>query len=64
MKKNSVKKMIGWILVVLQIFAIIGRIASGTPFSGGVAGLFNLLGFLLFGIIGAILIIVSYKDKN
>ena len=64
MKKHSVKKIVGWILVVIQIFGIIGRMMSGEPFPSGISGFFNLIGFLLFGIVGVILLVLAYKDKE
>ena len=62
MKKNSVKITVGWILIVIQCLAFIGKAMSGTPFPVGVPGFFNVLGFLIFGIIGAILLFIGYKN--
>ena len=58
------KKILGWILVIIQCIAIIGRLASGASFPSGIPGFFNLLGFLSFGIIGVILLIVAYKNEG
>ena len=58
------KKILGWILVIIQCIAIIGRLSSDIPFPSGIAGFFNLLGFLLIGIVGVILLVIAYKNKN
>jgi hypothetical protein len=63
MKKNKTKIIIGWILIVLQCFAVFSRIINGSPFPEGIAGFFNILGFFSFGIVGAILLILGYNQK-
>lgn len=50
---------VGIVLIVLQVLAILGGIASGSLVGmlvSGPAGLFELAGFLLPGIIGLILL--------
>lgn len=63
--KKSTRKKVGIVLICLQVLALIGGISSGTFFAmllSGPAGFFELIGYCLPGIIGAILI---YKaDKN
>lgn len=57
-------KVVGIVLVCLQVIALIGGFASGSVLgmlTSGPAGLFELAGFLLMGIIGVILI---YKAKK
>lgn len=63
-KKSSTKKKVGIVLVCLQILMLIGGISSGTVLVmliSGPAGIFELLGYCLVGIIGAILI---YKENK
>lgn len=63
MKKQK-KIVIGWILIVLQGFAILGRLLSGASFPSGVPGFFNALGFFSIGIVGVILLILGYRKKD
>lgn len=63
-KKSSTKKKVGIALVCLQILMLIGGISSGTilvMFLSGPAGIFEFLGYCIFGIIGIILI---YKESK
>ena len=56
------KKTIGIILIVLQIFALVGMAASGGPiFNGSFA---NLIGKFIFGIVGAVLLISAAAKKD
>ena len=64
MKKYKAPIIAGWILVALQCLALFGRMASGFEVPDGIAGVFNLLGFFLFGIAGVILLVVGYRRKN
>lgn len=62
-KKNTRKK-IGIVLVCLQILVFIGGISSGSilaMLASGPAGFFELIGYCLPGIIGAILIYKANK---
>lgn len=63
-KKSSTKKKVGMVLVCLQILMLIGGISSGTVVGmllSGPAGLFELLGYCVVGIVGVILI---YKENK
>ena len=56
-------KIIGIILLVLQVFSLIGTMMSGVPlFTGSIA---NLIGRLIFGIAGGIcLTVYAIKRKK
>lgn len=56
------KKTIGIILIVLQIFALVGMAASGGPFFNG--SFANLIGKFIFGIVGAVLLISAAAKKG
>lgn len=64
MKKHNKKIVIGWILIILQLIALIGRLLSGIPFPTGVLGFFNIIGFFSFSIVGAILLFLGYKSNK
>ena len=61
MKKYNIKITIGWILVAVQCLAIFGNIMSGSGLPSGIPG---LIGFLSFGIVGIILLVLGYKNKQ
>lgn len=66
-KKNNTKKKVGIVLVCLQILMLIGGISSGTVLVmlvSGPAGFFELIGYCLPGIIGAILIYKANKKEK
>ena len=55
-------KIAGIILIVLQVLAVIGSLIAGrNPFK---AGLIELIGYFIFGIIGITLLIIYYIKKN
>ena len=57
-------KTFGWILIVLQILSLYGTsMGGGMRLSGGLFGLFELVGYFLFGIVGILLIIAGNKLK-
>ncbi len=61
MKKASI------VLFILQAIALIGGIANGSfsdMLSSGVAGIFELIGFCIPGIIGAILYVKADKKDG
>lgn len=64
MKKYNKKIVIGWILIILQLIALIGRLLNGIPFPTGVLGFFNILGYFSPSIVGAILLFLGYKSNN
>lgn len=54
-------KIAGIVLLILQVFSLIGSIASGAPlYNGSIA---NLIGRFLFGIVGALLLLI-YVQKS
>nr|WP_177297972.1 zinc ribbon domain-containing protein [uncultured Blautia sp.] len=60
-------KKVGIVLIVLQVFAALGGIASGNaPFLniGGAADIFKLLGYFAPGIIGVILTVKAGKKEK
>lgn len=60
-------KKVGIVLIVLQVFAALGGIASGNaPFLniGGAADIFKLLGYFAPGIIGVVLIVKAGKKEK
>lgn len=61
MKKHNIKIIAGWILVAVQCMGIFGTLLSGNSFPSGIPG---LIGFFLFGIIGVILLVLGYKNKQ
>lgn len=61
MKKVEMKIALGWILIVLQVLAIIGGILSD---SLTFQSIFGIVGYSLPGIIGLILLIIGYRQKN
>ncbi len=66
-KKKNTKKKVGIVLVCLQLLMLIGGISSGTVLVmlvSGPAGLFELLGYCLPGIIGVILIYKANKKEK
>lgn len=57
-------KTFGWILIALQILSLYGTsMGGGMHLSGGLFGLFELVGYFLFGIVGILLIIAGNKLK-
>lgn len=59
-------KIAGIIFIVLQIIAVIGGIigaANGgrNPFAGGI---WELIGYFIFGIIGVILLVLHHNNKK
>lgn len=66
-KKNNTKKKVGIVLICLQILMLIGGISSGTVIGmlvSGPAGFFELIGYCLPAIIGAILIYKANKKEK
>lgn len=67
MKRNKLLKNIGIVLVIIQCLAIAGSIIE-KDFSiyivHNLGELISLLAFLMFGIVGAILIFLSYKHNK
>ena len=65
--KKNILKNVGIVLVVIQCLAIAGSIIE-KDFSiyivHNLGELISLLAFLMFGIVGAILISLSYKRNN
>ena len=61
MKKRNIKVIAGWILIAIQGLAIAGNMMSGNSMPNGIPG---FIGFFLFGIIGVILLVLGYKDKQ
>ena len=61
MKKRNIKKTAGWILIACQCLAVLGTAMSGNGFPSGIPG---LIGYFLFGIIGTILLVSAYKNKE
>lgn len=60
-------KKVGIVLVCLQILVLIGGVANGTlmgMLASGPAGIFELIGYLLPGIIGLILINRAKKKEQ
>ncbi len=64
MKKHNTKIIIGWILIAIQVMAIIGRLLNQTRFPTGIPGFFNIIGFFSFAIVGIILLILGYKPQK
>ncbi len=64
MKKHNIKVIIGWILIAIQLMALIGRLLNGTPFPTGIPGFFNIIGFFSFSIVGVIFLFLGYKSNN
>ena len=68
--KKSKKKIIGIALLCLQAVSILGVAANGELsnltgyFTGGVSGIFEMLGFFLPAIIGAVLLVWDYLKKK
>ena len=60
MKKRSVKKTVGWILIVVQIMGIFGNLMSG----GLPSSVPGLLGFFSFAIVGIILLVLDSNNKK
>ena len=57
-------KTFGWILIALQILSLYGTsMGGGMRLSGGLFGLFELIGYFLFGIIGILLLVAGNKLK-
>ena len=64
-ERRNIMKIAGIILIVLEAVSIAGAIANGSlPEIIGNAEIIKLIGFLLPGIIGAILLAVSAKKKK
>lgn len=60
-------KKVGIVLVCLQILVLVGGVANGTlmgMLASGTAGIFELIGYLLPGIIGLILINRAKKKEQ
>lgn len=68
--KKSKKKIIGIVLICLQAVSILGVVANGEIsnltgyFTGGVSGIFEMLGFFLPAIIGVVLLVLDHLKKN
>ena len=68
--KTRTKTIIGIILICLQCVAIYGRMSDGKStnladyFPSGAAGFFEILGFLLMGIIGVVLLVWDFVQKK
>ena len=68
--KKSKRKIIGIVLLCLQAISILGIVANGELsnltgyFTGGLNGIFEMLGFFLPAIIGVILLALDYMKKN
>ena len=59
-----VLKIIGWILIAMQILSIYGTsMGGGLHFGSGVYGLMEMIGYFSFGIVGVLLIIAGNKLK-
>ena len=55
-------KIAGIVLLVLQVFSLIGSIAGGVPlYNGSIA---NLIGRFLFGIVGVILLLIAARKSE
>ena len=55
-------KIAGIIFIILQVIAVVGAFIGGrNPFK---ASFFELIGYFIFGIIGATLLIIYYVKKN
>ena len=55
-------KIAGIVLLILQVFSLIGSVASGVPlYNGSIA---NLIGRFLFGIVGGILLFISLSKSK
>lgn len=55
-------KIVGFILIVLQVFSMMGVFLGAESLGGHVFSWY--LGRFIFGIVGAILLIVAYKREN
>lgn len=67
MKKSNILRSIGIVFVILEALAIFGTILDKNFdifLVHNIDEFITLIGFLLFGIIGAILIFISYKVKK
>ncbi|MBR2954100.1 MAG: zinc-ribbon domain-containing protein [Clostridia bacterium] len=68
--KKSKRKIIGIVLLCLQVFSILGIVANGEIsnltgyFTSGISGIFEMLSFFLPAIIGVILLVLDYMKKN
>ncbi len=64
-KKKSGMKIAGIVLICLQIFAFLAQNKQDFAewFNTGALGIFQFLGFCLFGIIGVVLLVLD-KKKN
>lgn len=68
--KKSKKKIIGIVLLCLQAVSILGIVANGevanltSYFTGGVSGIFEMLGFFLPTIIGVVLLVLDHLRKK
>ena len=68
--KKSKRKIIGIVLLCLQAISILGIVANGELsnltgyFTGGLNGIFEMLGFFLPAIIGIILLALDYMKKK
>lgn len=61
---HVVLKIIGWILIAMQILSIYGTsMGGGLHFGSGVNGLMEMIGYFSFGIVGVLLIIAGNKLK-
>lgn len=68
--KKSKRKIIGIVLLCLQVISILGIVGNGKIsnltgyFTGGISGIFEMLGFFLPTIIGVILLALDYLKKK
>ena len=65
MKKETLK-IVGIILIVLQVLAVFGKVVGGNMsmfLITDLRSIFSLIGFFICGIIGVVLLVVSKKKK-
>ena len=68
--KKSKRKIIGIVLLCLQVVSILGIVANGELsnltgyFTGGISGIFEMLGFFLPAIVGIILLALDCLKKK
>lgn len=61
MKNHNKKIIIGWVLIVLQCMGIFGNVMSGNGLPTGIPG---FIGFFSFSIVGVILLVLGYRNKQ